>query len=42
VQAVTNLLGSWMTLGRVGNTATSYNFTNWNTGPQQFYRLVVP
>lgn len=42
VQGVTNLLGSWTTLGRVANTATNFSFTNWNSGPQQFYRLVVP
>ena len=42
VQGVTNLLGSWTTLGRVANTATNFGFTNWNAGPQQFYRLAVP
>ena len=42
VQGVTNLLGSWTTLGRVANTATNFSFTNWNFGSQQFYRLVVP
>lgn len=42
VQGVTNLLGSWTTLGRVANATTNFNFTNWNAGPQQFYRLAVP
>jgi hypothetical protein len=42
VQAVTNLSGSWTTLGRMENTATNFNFTNWNSSPQQFYRLAVP
>ena len=42
IQGVTNLSGPWATLGRVANTVTNFNFTNWNTGPQQFYQLVVP
>jgi hypothetical protein len=42
VQAVSDLLGSWTTLGRVANPATHFSFTNWNSGPQQFYRLAVP
>jgi hypothetical protein len=42
VQGVTSLLGSWTTLGRFANTATNFGFTNWNSGPQQFYRLAVP
>jgi hypothetical protein len=42
VQAATHLPGSWTTLGRVGSTLTNFNFTNWNSGPQQFYRLAVP
>jgi hypothetical protein len=42
VQGVTNLLGSWTTLGRVAGTTTNFAFTNWNSGPQQFYRLNVP
>jgi hypothetical protein len=42
VEAVTNLLGSWTTLGRVANTETNFSFTNCNAGPQQFFRLAVP
>ncbi len=42
VQGVTNLSGSWTTLGRAANTTTNFSFTNWNSGPQQFYRLAVP
>lgn len=42
VQGVTNLFGTWMTLGRIANTQTNFVFTNWNSDPQQFYRLVVP
>jgi hypothetical protein len=42
VQGETNLLGTWTTLGRVVNTMTNFSFTNWNSGPQQFYRLAVP
>ena len=42
VQAVTDLLGTWTTLGRVAKSATNFSFTNWNNGPQQFYRLAVP
>ncbi len=42
VQGVTNLLGTWTTLGRVANTQTNFSFTNWNSGAQQFYRLAVP
>jgi hypothetical protein len=42
VEAVTNLLGSWTTLGRVANNTTNFGFTNWNSSPEQFYRLTVP
>jgi hypothetical protein len=42
VQGVTNLLGTWATLGKVSNNRTGFVFTNWNTGRLQFYRLVVP
>jgi hypothetical protein len=42
IQVGTDLSGSWTTLDRVGNTATNFSFTNWNSGPQQFYRLAVP
>jgi hypothetical protein len=42
VQGVTNLLGSWTTLGKVANAATNFGFTNWNSGRMQFYRLIVP
>jgi alpha-L-arabinofuranosidase len=41
VEAATNLLGPWTTLGRVINTQTNFGFTNWNCGNQQFYRLAV-
>ena len=42
VQSISSLLGSWTTLGRVAGTVTNFGFTNWNSGPQQFYRLAVP
>jgi len=42
VQADINLLGSWTTLGRIINTQTNFTFTNWNSGPSQFFRLAVP
>lgn len=42
VQAATNLSGAWTTLGRIPNTQTNFGFTNWNSGPRQFYRLLVP
>ncbi len=42
VQAATNLLSGWTTLGRVINLQTNFGFTNWNAGSQQFYRLAVP
>jgi hypothetical protein len=42
VQGVSNLSGSWTTLGRVANRATNFSFTNWNNSPQQFYRIAVP
>ncbi|HXR03151.1 MAG TPA: hypothetical protein VN836_00410 [Verrucomicrobiae bacterium] len=42
VQGVSNLLGSWTTLGRVANTTTNFSFTDWNPGSQQFYRITVP
>jgi hypothetical protein len=42
VQGETNLSATWTTLGRIENTETNFGFTNWNSGPQQFYRLTVP
>jgi hypothetical protein len=42
VQGATNLLAFWPTLGKVAGTQSNFSFTNWNTGPQQFYRLAVP
>ncbi len=42
VQAVTNLLENWTTLGRITDSAPNFGFTNWNAGPEQFYRLEVP
>jgi hypothetical protein len=42
VQAATNLLSGWTTLGRVANTQTNFGFTNWDVGPLQFYQLAVP
>jgi len=42
VQATTNLLSDWSTIGRIANTQTNFSFTNWYSGPQQFYRLAVP
>lgn len=42
VQDAITLPGQWMTIGKVASTATNFNFTNWNSGPYQFYRLTVP
>jgi hypothetical protein len=42
VQAATNLLGSWTTLGKVANDSTNFSFTNSSAGLRQFYRLTVP
>jgi len=42
VQGATNLLGNWATLGRMANSTTNFNFTNWNSGPEQYYRLTIP
>ena len=42
IQGVTNLPGSWTTLGRVVNTVTNFAFTNWSSVAQQFYRLEIP
>jgi hypothetical protein len=42
IQAATYLLGPWTTLGRIASTQTNFGFTNWNSGSQQFYRLLVP
>ena len=42
VQGVTNLLSSWSTLGKAASSQANFGFTNWNAGPLQFYRLVVP
>jgi len=42
VQGATNLLSAWTTLGRVANPVTNFNFTNWNSGPEQFFRLAIP
>ncbi len=42
VQGETNLIGTWTTLGRVVNVTTNFSFTNWESAPQQYYRLAVP
>ena len=42
VQGTTNLLGTWTTLGHLANSQTNFNFTNWNSGAWQFYRLAIP
>jgi hypothetical protein len=42
VQSVTNLSGNWTTMGREANSTANFNFTDWNSGPQQFYRLAIP
>ena len=42
VQGTTNLQSTWPTLGKVANTQTGFSFTNWNSGPQQFFRVLVP
>ncbi len=42
VQGTTNLMSTWSTVGKVANSQTDFNFTNWNTGTMQFYRLAVP
>jgi alpha-L-arabinofuranosidase len=41
VQSTTNLPPAWSTLGSIANTSTNFSFTNWNSGPKQFYRLQV-
>jgi hypothetical protein len=42
VEGATQLASVWTVLGRVANTQTNFGFTNWNPGPQQFYRLKNP
>ncbi len=42
VQAATDLLSSWTTLGKVASAQTNFVFTNRNAGAMQYYRLVVP
>lgn len=42
VQGETNLFGAWTTLGRVVNTTTNFSFTNWESEPQQYFRLAIP
>jgi hypothetical protein len=42
VQCSTNLLSTWSTVGWVAATQTNLFFTNWLSGPLQFYRIAVP
>jgi len=42
VQRSSDLLATWSTVGWVPATQTNLAFTNWLTGPWQFYRLAVP
>jgi alpha-L-arabinofuranosidase len=42
VQSVTNLSGTWTTLGKVCTNQTSLSFTDLTPGSPCFYRLVVP
>ena len=42
VQSAPTLPGTWTTLGRVPNTTTDFDFTNWSSAAAQFYRLFVP
>ena len=42
VQSSPDLLSTWSTVGWVPATQTNLAFTNWLTGPLQFYRLAVP
>jgi hypothetical protein len=42
VQSLANFMGTWTTVGRVANTQNKFSFTNWNSAPQQLYRLTVP
>jgi hypothetical protein len=42
VQGAANVLGPWTTLGRVASTETNFSFTDYPTGAEEYYRLVVP
>lgn len=42
LQAATDIGGAWATLGRIVDMQPNFSFTNWNSGQQQFYRLVIP
>ena len=42
VQRSTNLFSTWSTIGWIPATQTNLTFTDWLTGPLQFYRFVVP
>jgi len=42
VQGAINLMSMWSTLGKIASTQTHFSLTNWNLGPQQFCRLLVP
>jgi hypothetical protein len=42
VQAATNLMSIWTTLGKVENAQTNFSFTNWSIASQQFYRAAIP
>jgi hypothetical protein len=42
VQGASNLSSTWAILGKVASASTNFEFTNWNCGAQQYYRLAVP
>ena len=42
VQRSPDLLAPWSTVGWLPAVQTNLAFTNWLTGPLQFYRLAVP
>jgi hypothetical protein len=42
VQRSPNLPSSWSTVGWISASRTNLAFTDWLTGPLQFYRLAVP
>jgi hypothetical protein len=42
VQDVTNLSGTWATLGKVSSAGTNFLFADPNIGLLRFYRLLVP
>jgi hypothetical protein len=42
VQGTTNLLGLWLTLGKVASTQTNFDFTDPVSNGMRFYRVTIP